>query len=133
MFPDSEIAKPFHCVEQKANCLVSFGVVSYVQSQLCDKVKKANDHVVLLDESLNDVLQSKQMDVLELFGWNQCIYMILHIKVSWSCCGRTLQDELYDCCVGLGLASSPAKFSAYINITDGKTVAENKAWYTLQG
>ena len=26
-----------------------------------------------------------------------------------------------------------AKFSAYVNVTDGKTVVENKAWYTLQG
>ena len=26
------------------------------------------------------------------------------------------------------LASSPAKFSAYVNVTDGKTVAENRAF-----
>ena len=63
----------FTVLSRKQICLVSFGVVSYVQSQLCDKVKKVNDHVVLFDESLNDVLQSKQMNVLKLWdGTNVC-------------------------------------------------------------
>ena len=31
------------------------------------------------------------------------------------------------------VASSQTKFSAYIHVTDGKTVAENKAWNKLQG
>ena len=104
MFPDSEIAKQFRCGERKANYLVTFGVVPYLQSQLCDQIKKANDYVMLFDESLNDGLQSKQMDVFVRFWDGPKVNTRYYTsKFLGHAVAETLQDELYECCVSLGL------------------------------
>ena len=59
MFPDSEIANQFCC---GAKGKLSHYLGYNLQSQLCDQIK-VNYYVVLFDESLNNELQSKQMDV----------------------------------------------------------------------
>ena len=105
MFPDSEIAKQFQCAERKASYLVGFGVAPYLQSQLRDQVKEISDYVVLFDESLNEGLQSKQMDIFVRF-WdgNKVSTRYYTSKFLGHALAETLQDELYDCCVDLGLS-----------------------------
>ena len=44
--------------------MVTFGIAPHLQQQVRDHVKEAKDYVVLFNESLNDALQSKQLDVL---------------------------------------------------------------------
>ena len=63
MFPDSKIAKSYSCGERKTSYLATFGIAPYFESLLKKKVKDGRDYVLLFDESLNQELQSKQMDV----------------------------------------------------------------------
>ena len=57
MFPDSSTAKHFACGEREAAYLATFGIAPHFLSLL------------LLDESLNSEMQSKQLDVLVRY-WN---------------------------------------------------------------
>ena len=63
MFAGSTIAKNFRCSETKARYLIAFGVGPYLQAQLHSRVKEAGEYVLLFDETLNNVLQAKQMDL----------------------------------------------------------------------
>ena len=63
MFADSTIAKQFTCGEKKCAYLACFGVAPFFQQQLLDKIKKLESFVLLFDESLNKVTQSKQLDL----------------------------------------------------------------------
>ncbi|GBN22583.1 hypothetical protein AVEN_56254-1 [Araneus ventricosus] len=63
MFPDSEVAKNFSCGEKKTAYLSVFGIAPYFLSLLKDKVKNETKmYVLLFDESLNEVNQTKQLD-----------------------------------------------------------------------
>lgn len=68
-------------------------------------MKEINDYVVLFDESLNAGLQSKQMDIFVRF-WdgNKVSTRYYTSKFLGHALAETLQDELYDCCVDLGLS-----------------------------
>ena len=63
MFPDSAIASKFGCGE-KCKYIATFGLAPYFKAQLLAKVKSSKEYVVLFDESLNPVMQMKQMDVM---------------------------------------------------------------------
>ena len=63
MFPDSAIAKKFSCGERKCAYLCSFGLAPYFLDLLKNSVKKEDHTVLLFDESLNRMTQSKQMDL----------------------------------------------------------------------
>ena len=72
MFPDSRIASRFQCGERKANYLATFGIAPYFQKHLLLRARDAGDYVIMFDESLNDVLQVKQLDVhVRLWDVNQ--------------------------------------------------------------
>lgn len=62
MFPDSEIARKFTCGEKKCSYLSVFGIAPYFTKLLKDKAKSENEYVLLFDESMNQCLQSKQLD-----------------------------------------------------------------------
>ncbi|CAN7985972.1 unnamed protein product [Ixodes hexagonus] len=69
MFPDSEVAKAFSCGEKKCAYVTCHGLRPFFLSTLQREVEQCEHCVVLLDESANDYLHRKQMDVYIRF-WN---------------------------------------------------------------
>ena len=69
MFPDSAIAKRFTCAATKCAYLVCFGLAPYFKDILIDTVRKADRYTISIDECLNKVSQSGQMDLVVRF-WN---------------------------------------------------------------
>ena len=63
MFPDSAIAAKFSCARTKCAYLCRFGIAPYFSELLLKSVKACSEFVLLFDESLNPVTQTKQMDV----------------------------------------------------------------------
>lgn len=63
MFPDSQIAAKFACGERKCAYIATFGLAPYIKRLLLKEVSLQTAYVVLFDESLNHILQSKQMDL----------------------------------------------------------------------
>lgn len=63
MFPDSEVAKAFSCGEKKCAYVTCHGLRPFFLSALQREIEQCEVFVVLFDESANDCLQSKQMDV----------------------------------------------------------------------
>lgn len=63
MFCDSKIASTYSLSETKYRYLTTFGLGPYFFKQLLDEVKISPAHSILFDESLNQQLQSKQLDV----------------------------------------------------------------------
>ncbi|KAL1476946.1 hypothetical protein MTO96_036125 [Rhipicephalus appendiculatus] len=63
MFPDSRIAKAFSCGEQKSAYVVCHGLRPFFLSSLKREVGQSDGYTILFDESLNDYLQKKQMDI----------------------------------------------------------------------
>lgn len=78
MFPDSEIAKCFTLGETKCNYFATFGLGQYFSDKVKADVNNTNHYVLLFDESLNDQLQQKQMDVHVRFweGSQVCLVII---------------------------------------------------------
>lgn len=72
MFADSTIAKQFSCGEKKCAYVACFGVAPFFQQQLLDEIKKLESFVLLFDESLNKVTQSKQLDLHIRFWDTKC-------------------------------------------------------------
>ncbi|XP_049270810.1 uncharacterized protein LOC125758087 [Rhipicephalus sanguineus] len=63
MFPDSEVAKAFTCGEKKCAYLACHGLGPFFLSSVHRAIEKCDCYVVLFDESANDYLHQKQMDV----------------------------------------------------------------------
>jgi len=63
MFSDSEIVSLYSMSETKYRYLTTFGIGPHFSKMLTDQVKAAPAHCILFDESLNDELQKKQLDV----------------------------------------------------------------------
>ncbi|KAG8179991.1 hypothetical protein JTE90_007959 [Oedothorax gibbosus] len=59
---DSEVAKNFSCGENKVAYLSVFGIAPHFSSLLKSRIKNEPDYVLLFDESMNEVNQSKQLD-----------------------------------------------------------------------
>ena len=70
MFPDSAIAKSFSCGRDKIGYLLYFGISPYFHQLLYDHIRTVSNFVILFDETLNKVTQSKQMD-LHFRYWNE--------------------------------------------------------------
>jgi hypothetical protein len=63
MFPDSAIASSFKCGEVKSAYLINHGVAPYFKTLLSEKIKcEPKEFVLLVDESINSKIQSKQND-----------------------------------------------------------------------
>lgn len=67
MFPDSAIAKSFELGADKLKYVINFGIAPYFKDILDDILKKSNHYVISFDESLNDITQNCQMDILVRF------------------------------------------------------------------
>ena len=63
MFPDSLIAAKMTMSERKCAYFATFGLGPHFLDLLKNKAKSAGEFVLLFDESLNEDLQKKQMDV----------------------------------------------------------------------
>ena len=64
MLPDSTIAQSLQLVADKTSYITNYGTASYFKGLLIDSPEKSDCFVVSFDESLNDVLQSCEMDSL---------------------------------------------------------------------
>ena len=64
MFLDSKIAQNFQLGLDKLKYICNFGIAPYFKDVLKEILKKSDLYVICFDESLNDVTQSFQMDVL---------------------------------------------------------------------
>jgi len=73
MFPDSQIARNFSCSENNAAYLSHYGVAEYISKTIKDSVK--GPFVVMFDESLNNKLQEKQMDIVLRF-WDEELHKV---------------------------------------------------------
>lgn len=63
MFPDSNIAKVFSCGRDKVAYYCNFGLGPYFINAIKQKVAAANWYVLMFDESLNELLGKKQLDI----------------------------------------------------------------------
>lgn len=63
MFSDSEIAANYSMSESKFRYVTTFGLGPYFAMKLLYDVKQSPAHALLFDESLNEQMQSKQLDV----------------------------------------------------------------------
>ena len=73
MFPDSQIAQQFKCGESKTAYLATFGIAPHFLSLLKNKVKSESSYVLLFDESLNEEMQKKQLDIHVRIWDGDCI------------------------------------------------------------
>ena len=64
MFSDSAIAKSFNLERRKCGYFINFGIASYLKELLLAKLKSSEFFVTFNDESINQVLQEEQMDVV---------------------------------------------------------------------
>ena len=74
MFPDSEIAKEFKMGANKIAYILNFGIASYFQEELKGQLEKSDCFVSSFDESLNDVTQTCQMELMVRYwdiNWNK--------------------------------------------------------------
>lgn len=67
MFGDSQIAKSFQLSRTKCSYLLNFGIAPYFRQEIINLVKGAEFFSISFDESLNDVIQEEQMDIIIRF------------------------------------------------------------------
>ncbi|KXJ27612.1 hypothetical protein AC249_AIPGENE7592 [Exaiptasia diaphana] len=63
MFSDSEIVSLYSMSDSKYRYLTTFGIAPHFAKLLSEDVKASPGHCILFDESLNDELQTKQLDI----------------------------------------------------------------------
>ena len=68
MLSDSEIAVNYSMSESKFRYVTTFGLGPYFARKLLYDVKQLLAHALLFDESLNEEIQSKQLDVHGVIG-----------------------------------------------------------------
>ena len=64
MFPDSKTVKNFQLGPKKLKYICNFGIASYFKDVLKETLKMSDLYDICFDESLNDVTQSCQMELL---------------------------------------------------------------------
>ena len=70
MFPDSTIASEFQLGPDKLKYLTNWGLAPFIREQLKGDLDKAEYITVSFDESLNEVTQTCQMDIVLRFWDN---------------------------------------------------------------
>jgi len=63
MFKDSQFASLFSCGEKKTAYYSTFGIGPYLKDCLHEELVKEDAYVLLFDESLNQMTQTKQLDI----------------------------------------------------------------------
>jgi len=79
MFPDSLIAEKMTMSERKCAYLSTFGLGPHFLTLLRDRVKTTDGFVLMFDESLNEQLQKKQLDILVRFWDGDKVFTYLLI------------------------------------------------------
>ena len=69
MFSDSQIAKDFQMSQTKMTYIINFAIEPYFLEILISELKSCNYYSVSLHESINDIIQTCQMDVHVRY-WN---------------------------------------------------------------
>ncbi|XP_047140612.1 uncharacterized protein LOC124815840 [Hydra vulgaris] len=64
MFPDSKVAEDFTMNTSKVSYIVNHGLAPYFKTLLKEEITKSDCYIVSFDESLNDITQTCQMDLL---------------------------------------------------------------------
>ena len=64
MFADSKIRKSFQDGRDKLKYICNFGLTPFFKIILAKKLKKSKHYVISSDESMNEVSQNGQMDLL---------------------------------------------------------------------
>ena len=67
MFSDSQIAQSFSCGATKCTCLACFGIYPCFHELLIEKIRTVKYYTSSFDESLNQINQKKQMDMIVRF------------------------------------------------------------------
>ena len=67
MFPDNQIAQLSSCGATNCAYLACFGIYPYFHELLMEKIHAVKYYTLLFDESLNQINQKKQMDVIVRF------------------------------------------------------------------
>ena len=67
IFSDSQIARSFSCGATKCAYLACFGIYPYLHELLIEKICAVKYHASSFDESLNQINQKKQMDMIVRF------------------------------------------------------------------
>ncbi|XP_041865027.1 uncharacterized protein LOC121654791 [Melanotaenia boesemani] len=63
MFTDSDIAKSFTCGKDKTAYVIGFGIAPHFKKVLIKSVNDAGPYVLMFDESMNQSLKQKQLDI----------------------------------------------------------------------
>ncbi|KAK0144411.1 hypothetical protein N1851_017231 [Merluccius polli] len=63
MFTDSQIASSFACGKDKTAYMIGFGIAPHFKKLLTNSVNDSGPFVLMFDESLNQSLKKKQMDI----------------------------------------------------------------------
>ena len=72
MFPESEIAQPFSCGATKCAYLACFGIY-YFHVLLIEKIRAIKHYTLSFGESLNQINQKKQMNMIVRFETEKAI------------------------------------------------------------
>jgi len=105
MFPDSNIAQKFSCGETKCAYLARFGLAPHFQQLMIKSLKESGAFVVLFDESLNNVTQSKQLDVhIRTWRNGKVATRFLTSEFMGHATAVDLQESLRSALVGLDLS-----------------------------
>ena len=82
MFPDSDIAKSFQCGRTKAGYVATYGPAPYFRSELLSILSNVPYYTVSFDESLNQIFQKGQMDLLVRFWDESMTSLVLGILIQ---------------------------------------------------
>ncbi|KAK0152285.1 hypothetical protein N1851_006335 [Merluccius polli] len=63
MFPDSQIASSFSCGRDKTSYIIGFGIAPHFKKLLTSSINDSGPFVLMFDESLNQSLKKKQLDI----------------------------------------------------------------------
>ena len=72
MFPDGKIASIMELGKDKLKYVVNYGIAPYFTQLLKEQVSSSEWFVVSYDESLNEVIQESEMDLVIRF-WDSCL------------------------------------------------------------
>ena len=78
------IANNFSCGESKTGYFVKFGIAPYVKDELIESVS-IEPYFILVDESLNKAIKSKQLDITFDIGTKHTTggVLLLYIAIPW--------------------------------------------------
>ena len=64
MFPDGNVSSAFSMAPTKVSYVINYGLATHFKKILKDGITKSDCYIVSFDESLNDITQTCQMDIL---------------------------------------------------------------------